>query len=293
MSVYGRTYRAYSGPLTPERRRFLVLARYGLGDLFASRAFLAFFVLCFVAPFITSLRIYLGHNIEAIGVLEIPQAIVDQLLGVDAAFFRNWVLIPQSFFAFFLAMIVGPALVSPDLRNNALPLYLARPIRRHEYVAGKLGVLFALLSAVTWAPALLLFWLQSYLAPLDWLSRHAQVAPALFIAAWAWIVTLSLVGLAISAVVRWKAVARLLFLALPFFLGAMGTVINLAFRTRWGGLIRVPEVLWTIWGSLLGLPLDNSNSIGAPAAWAVLAATWALCLLILRRKVRAYEVERG
>jgi ABC-type transport system involved in multi-copper enzyme maturation permease subunit len=291
MAVYGRTYRAYTGALTAEGWRFLVLARYALADLFASRAFLAFFVLCFVAPFVTSLRIYLAHNFEAIGVLDIPQSLVDQLLGVDRAFFRNWVLIPQSWFAFFLAMIVGPALISPDLRNNALPLYLARPIRRHEYVAGKLVVLFVLLSAVTWAPALLLFGMQSYLAPLDWISDNLRVAPALFVAAWAWILTLSLVGLAVSAVVRWKPVARLLFLALPFFLLAMGTVINVAFRTEWGGLIRVTEVLWVIWNGLLGLAVDPS-SIGAPAAWAALAATWVFCLLILRRKVRAYEVER-
>ena len=70
MAVFGRTYRAYAGPTTPERWRFLVLARYGLTDLFRSRAFLAFFVLCFVAPFVASIRIYLAHNFEAIGILE-------------------------------------------------------------------------------------------------------------------------------------------------------------------------------------------------------------------------------
>jgi ABC-type transport system involved in multi-copper enzyme maturation permease subunit len=291
MAVHGRTFRAYAGALTPERWRFLVLARYALGDLFRSRAFLAFFVLCFVAPFVVSLRIYLAHNLEAIGVLEIPQSFVEQLLGVDRVFFRNWVLIPQTWLAFFLAMIVGPALVSPDLRNNALPLYLARPIRRHEYVAGKLAVLFVLLSAVTWAPALLLFGLQSYLAGFDWFGAHARVGVALFLAAWGWILTLSLPGLAISAVVRWKPVARLLFLAMPFFLLAMGTVVNVAFDTEWGGLIQLTKILWVIWSGLLGLETDPAW-IGAPAAWTMLALTWALSLAVLAKKIRAYEVER-
>src|SRR5258707_13066390 len=51
----------------------------------------------------------------------------------------------------------GPPLVSRDLRNNALPLYLCRPFTRTEDVLGKMSVLLILLSAITWIPQLLLF----------------------------------------------------------------------------------------------------------------------------------------
>ena len=54
--------------------------------------------------------------------------------------------------ALFLAAFVGPGQVSPDLANNALSLYLARPFSRAEYVLGKMSVLVILLSLMTWVP---------------------------------------------------------------------------------------------------------------------------------------------
>ena len=52
----------------------------------------------------------------------------------------------QGVFAFLLTAYAGPGLISPDLSNNALPLYLCRPISRTEYVLSKMAVLFIPLS---------------------------------------------------------------------------------------------------------------------------------------------------
>ena len=291
MAVYGRTYRGYAGPLTAERERLLVIPRYALRDLFNSKFFWAFFVLCFVPALIASIRIYLAHNAEAINILKLPQAVIDQLLAIQPSFFRNWVLIPQAALAFLMTLFVGPALVSPDLRNNAMPLYLGRPIFRSEYVLGKLIVLALLLSAITWVPALALFGFQSYLAGFEWFGQNYWVAGSLFLTSWALILTLSFVALAISAVVRWKPVARLLFFALPFVLSAFAGVMNLAFRTRLGDVLVFPELLWSQWNSLLGLPLSE-NAVSPVASWIMFGLAILLSIAILARKVRAYEVER-
>ena len=45
----------------------------------------------------------------------------------------------QLFFSMILVLLVGPDLISQDLRFNAIPLYLSRPLRRFEYFLGKLG----------------------------------------------------------------------------------------------------------------------------------------------------------
>jgi ABC-2 type transport system permease protein len=63
----------------------------------------------------------------------------------------------QLFFSMILVLLVGPDLISQDLRFNAIPLYLSRPVRRFEYFLGKLGVIAVYLSAVTILPALLAF----------------------------------------------------------------------------------------------------------------------------------------
>jgi ABC-2 type transport system permease protein len=52
-----------------------------------------------------------------------------------------------------LVVLVGPALISQDLRYNALPLYFSRPVRRIDYFLGKLGVIGFFLAAVTVVPA--------------------------------------------------------------------------------------------------------------------------------------------
>jgi ABC-2 type transport system permease protein len=54
-----------------------------------------------------------------------------------------------------LVMMVGPGLISQDMRFNALPLYFSRPLRRIDYFAGKLGVVFVFLAAVAILPAVL------------------------------------------------------------------------------------------------------------------------------------------
>lgn len=59
----------------------------------------------------------------------------------------------ETFFAMILVLFVGPDLVSQDLRFNAVPLYLSRPIRRRDYFLGKLGVIAVFLAAVAIAPA--------------------------------------------------------------------------------------------------------------------------------------------
>src|SRR5438876_10211400 len=56
--------------------------------------------------------------------------------------------------ALFLVLIVGPNLISRDLRLNALPLYFSRPLRRIDYLLGKLGVIGAFLAAVVISPAI-------------------------------------------------------------------------------------------------------------------------------------------
>src|SRR5262249_42132778 len=57
----------------------------------------------------------------------------------------------------FLVVIVGPNLVSRDLRFNALPLYFSRPLRRIDYFAGKLGVIGFFLAATGIVPAIVAY----------------------------------------------------------------------------------------------------------------------------------------
>src|SRR6266567_6562244 len=195
MAVYEHTYKPYSGRLTPEWSRFLIIPRHAYQDVFKSKLFTAFFSICFIPLLVEAILIYLHHNVNALALLRVN---VRELIPIDAFFFQAFVNV-QGGFAFFVTLLVGPPLVSRDLRNNALPLYLCRPFSRSEYVLGKMSVLLILLSAITWVPQLLLFLFQSYLEGVSWLVQNLWIASAILLGSVVWILLLALLSQAVSA----------------------------------------------------------------------------------------------
>ena len=295
MAVHKRAYRPYEGPLTSERWRFLVLPRYGLLELFESRLLTVFCVLCFVPILIAASAIYIAYSPAARALLEISSA--SDFVRKPDFFFAT--LTFQGGLAFLLTAWVAPVLVSPDLVNGALPLYLSRPLTRAEYVLGKATVLLTLLSAITWVPGLVLFALEAGLAE-GWGPANLRIAGALFAGSWVWILVLTLLGLAISAWIRWRVVASGA-LAGVFFMGAaFGEMWREVLHGPWGRLANLYYLVGLVWRSLFGLFTSRSmaqemfNEPGRDlptwAAWAGLAAAVALSVWLLERRLRAREV---
>jgi ABC-2 type transport system permease protein len=243
--------------------------------------------LALAMPVVAAVVIYLHHNAGAIQLLDINPA---ELIPIDARFFYYFLRV-EGLAALLLTVFVAPGLVAPDLAHNALPLYLCRPFSRAEYVLGKLAVLVGLLSAVTWIPGLLLVAFQGHLEGAGWLADHIRLLPAMFLGGWVWILVLSLLGLALSAWVRWRTVAAGLLFGVLFVAAAAAVTINGLFQTRWGGLVDPRNLVQVIWEHLFygAAPADN---VPVWSAWAGLAALCGFCLLLLRAKIRAYEVVR-
>ncbi len=301
MAVFEHSYRNYAGTLTPEWSRFLIIPRNAFRDVFKSKLFTAFFVICFIPLLVEAVLIYLHHNVNALAILQVN---VRELLPIDGSFFQTFVNL-QNGFAFFVALLVGPPLVSRDLRNNALPLYLCRPFSRTEYVAGKMSVLLILLSAMTWAPQLLLFLFQSYLEGARWFIDNLWIGSAIFIGSVVWILLLALLTQAISALVKWRVIASGAILGLFFIPSVFGEVVNVIFRTRWGSIISLGALMKNISAGLFGTfepttsivtdfdDVMSSVVLTQPplwVSWAALFVVCAICLALLSRKVKAYEV---
>lgn len=288
MAVYERSYRGYHGPHTSARWRFWVIPRYAYQQVLGSRGFVAFLVLCFIYPVASAVIIYLPHNLRFLELFGLTPADLSRF--VEEFIFPRRFMYNQGFMSFLLVFAVGPALISADLRNNALPLYLSRPLTRSEYVLGKLTVLAVLLSAITWIPGLVLFVFESYLMGWSWFLGHLRVIPALVMGFWTWILLLSLFSLAISAYVKWKTVARLALVVLFFLGAAFGGLVNFMFDTEWGRLLNLSDMIHVVWSRLLG----EESAVEFPlwGAWLSVLGVCAACLGLLARKVRAYEVVR-
>ena len=283
MAVYRRTYTSYSGALTPVWSRCLVLFRYSRRNLFRSKFHTGFFVLCFFYPLLCLIGIYLAHNLSFLE----RYSGSNQLLTIDNKFFFVFITV-QGVLAFMLTAFTGPGLISPDLANGALPLYFCRPFSRAEYVLGKASVLAILLSEITWVPGLVLFAVQASLAGASWTWNHLWIVSSLVLSSFLWIAILSLLAMALSAWVKWRIVAGALLLAVLFFGGGFGQAINAVMRTQSGHFIDIVYLIGTVWTSLFRI--DSDRGMSSSAAWIALLIYCGICLALLVRKVRAYEV---
>jgi hypothetical protein len=303
VAIHRRVYRPLeAGVLTPAWSRFLVLPRYAWHSLASSKLVSAYLVLSLVPALGAAGLIYLYNNQVAqllIGMEGGPQR---WPFHVDGQFFYRLMHV-QGSMALLLVAWIGPGLVSPDLVNDALPLYLSRPFSRAEYVAGRVTTLFVVLSAITWVPDLLLFALQGALAA-GWWTHNLRLLAGMVVGAWIWIAVMSLLALALSAWVKWRIVATGLYAGLLFVSAGLATSINEGFRTSWGGLFNIYSLVTTIWRNLLDLPLAHEQGrarlgdarfqdVPVGYCWLVLLALALFCLFLLERRLRGREVVRG
>ena len=306
MAVYEQSYKPYTGRMTPEWSRFLIIPRHAYRGVFNSKLFIAFFAVCFLPLLVEAILIYLRHNFGAIAAMSIN---VRELIPVDAFFFEVFVNI-QMGFAFLMALLIGPPLVSRDLRNNALPLYLCRPFSRTEYVMGKMSVLLILLSIITWVPQLLLFLFQSYLEGFAWFKANLSIAFAIVMSSLVWILLLALLSQAISALVKWRVVASGALVGLFLIPSVFGAFINEVFSTRIGNLVSLSALIRNVTAGLFGT-FDRLTEIRRVrdfdgtilreivlyepplwSSWTMLFLLCVACLALLSWKVKAYEVVR-
>ena len=306
MAVYEQTYKPYTGKLTPEGSRFLVIPRHTLRGVFNSKLFTAFYVICCLPLLVEAVLIYLHHNVTALAIMEIN---AKELIPIDGTFFQYFVNI-QGGFAFFVALLVGPPLVSRDLRNNALPLYLCRPFSRTEYVMGKMSVLLILLSWITWVPQLLMFLFQSYLQGFDWFRSNLWIASAIIIGGLVWILLLGLLSQTVSALLKWRIVASGAMLGIVFIPSVFAGIVNFIFQTHWANIISLFGLMGNVTAGLFGtfdrvagrIQISDFDDnvvrevlLLEPPLWACWAALFlfcAVCLAVLHWKIKAYEVVR-
>ena len=293
MAVYKRRYNSYDGSLTPERWRFFVLTRYAFADLFKSRVFVSLVILALLPTLGFAGYIFLANNRTVQLFLQMRDA---GAFSVEAEFFII-LLTVQTQLAYLLNCWVGPVLIAGDLTNGALPLFLSRPFNRPDYVLGKLAVLALLLSAVTWIPSLLLFGLQAGLAT-GWVWSHLWMVGPIVLCSAMWILTLSLMSLAVSAWLKLRIVATgVIFIAFAIPAG-IGEIFNAIMGTYWGHLLNFPYLFRLIVTKGFGDPdrftnIRLASEIPVAAAWTMMILVCLFSLFLINARLKAREVVRG
>jgi len=111
----------------------------------------------------------------------------------------------------------------------------------------------------------------------------------------------------VSAWVKWKVVAGTVIFFVFFVAAGFAEAISHTLHTDLGHVLNLFEVIKTIWrwlfsgadvlsvpvGSLIKIGVEDGTRLSIGAAWTALAALWAVCYLLLDKKLRAYHVERS
>src|SRR5580704_10040655 len=295
MAVYKRRYNSYTGSLTPAWSRFFVLTRFAFADLFKSRFFVLLLILCIIPCLFSAGFIFVANN-KTLQLMMQMRPEMD-FFQVENQYFIVMLTV-QTQAAFLLNCWVGPVLISGDLTNGALPLFLSRPFSRADYVLGKLSVLGLLLSAITWIPCLLLFGLEAGLAKDGWIWPHLWMVVPIVMCSAIWILMLSLISLAVSAWIKLRIVATGIIFITFFIPAGIGEMFNAIMGTIWGRLLNFSYMFQLIVSRGFReesgrLARHGWNEIPIPAAWGSLIFVCLLSLFILNARLRARETVRG
>jgi ABC-2 type transport system permease protein len=239
MPIFDQGYQHWSGHLTGHAWRWLAITRRGVKTALEGRWIRIFLVIAWAPALLLAFLLCLW------GLLERQSALIDsirplfQFLGkpilAGPREFRkeiwtvcySYFLLTELRFSMVLILLVGPNLISQDLRYNALPLYFSRPLRRIDYFLGKLGIIVALLGFIVVVPAIvayvlgLLFSLDVTILRDTFRILLASVAYGILIA-----VSAGLLILALSSLSRNSRYVALLWIGIWFVTSMVSTVLT-------------------------------------------------------------------
>ncbi|MBI3464561.1 MAG: ABC transporter permease subunit [Planctomycetes bacterium] len=168
MPIFDQGYQHWQGTLSGHAWRWLTITRQGVRVQRQNRwvrhvvlsAWMPALVLAVVLVFWGLLEQKSELVMPLLRMMGLPRELLDEPRTFRTAvwtlgyyyFFQF-----ELFFAMILVLLVGPGLISQDVRFNAIPLYFSRPLRRLDYFVGKLAVVGVFLSAVAIVPAVLAF----------------------------------------------------------------------------------------------------------------------------------------
>jgi ABC-2 type transport system permease protein len=205
-------------------------------------------------------------------------------------------------------LVVGPALISQDLRFNAVPLYYSRPLTRADYFLGKLGVIAGYLGYVTVLPLTLAYLLGTVFSADITVFRDTF---GLYLAGLAYsaviIVSSGTLMLALSSLSRNSRYVGVMWVAVWIISNSVAEVLGHTLKADWSPVVsytqnlrRLAEYLFDLRGAAdrLAALLHRPAGLGLnvllhtyPWYWSalVLAGLCGASLWILTTRVRSLD----
>lgn len=277
MPIHDQGYQRYGGIRARTGTAWQVIALAGIRTVLAQRKYIGLMLVAW-APFIV-------RTGQAYAAANIPQA---SILALKPETFREFLEF-QAVFVFFFTVFIGAGLIAADRRANALQIYLARPLSRWEYVAGKMAVLFTLLLAVTFLPAILLLLVQiGFAGNVAFVSANLYLIPAITLYSIAQVVLASSTMLALSSLSKSSRFVAVMYAGLMFFTSALFQAVRGVTGQSSFAWLSPSDSLELLGDAIFRLP--PRYDLPTWGATAVVLGLIAVSAVVLERRVRAVEV---
>jgi ABC-2 type transport system permease protein len=270
MPIFDQGYQHWQGRLTGHAWRWLTISRHGVRTHLRNRwvrlvVLFALFPALVLAAFLCIWGLIEQKTNQAL--LQMLPFLPDAIKNAPREFrVPIWTLAydyffqVEMFFIMILVVIVGPGLISQDLRFNALPLYFSKPLRRIDYFVGKLGVIGFYLGAVAVVPAVFAYVLGLGFS-LD-LGVVRDTGGVLLGSIGYGVVIMLSAGtlmLAMSALSRNSLYVGAIWVGIWLISGAAGSILSETVRADWCPLASYTANLQRIGQALLGTDIAEKR----------------------------------
>ncbi len=216
----------------------------------------------------------------------------NRLLTVDPAYFKTY--FTGDFLLFMMVMIMvlaGAGLIADDLKHNSLQLYFARPLRKRDYLMGKMGVVSFFLLLQTLLPGLFFFLLKLvFSGSFKFLTQYPGIPLAVVLDSLLLTAFFGLYTLFLSSLGRNRRFASILLFLVYFFSDIFFGVFYGIFRLPAFCLLSIKANLQQVGAALFGVP--GPYEVPWIYSALVLAALSGAAVFVLLRKINSVEVIR-
>jgi ABC-type transport system involved in multi-copper enzyme maturation permease subunit len=192
-----------------------------------------------------------------------------------------------------IAMLVfaGSGLVADDLKHNSLQIYFSRPLRKKDYLLGKMAVVFFFILAVTLIPGLLVYIFKlifagsfKFFLAYPWLVLSI-IAFSAFLA-----VFFAFYTLLLSALSKNSRYVMILVFMIYLFSDILYGILQSIFRTPSMALFSIRANIDQVGAFVFA----QKPAHPVPVLWSclVLGGICGLSALVLHRRIRGVEVIR-
>ena len=286
-TVRAKGYSHWQGSLVERRFPWWPITRTGILLAFRKKRFKFVFAMSFVPAAFFLVGLYISERLEDF------QAFVrgsERLINISPDYFKLYMT--NDSLLFFIVLVLafaGAGLVADDLKYNSLQLYFARPLRKKDYLLGKMSVVAFFVLIVTAVPGLVLFIFKLIFAgSFRFLLDHPWLPLSIFGYSTLLTVFFAFYVMLLSSLSKNSRYVMILIFMTYFFSSILHGILNSIFREPALALFSIPANLQQTGAFLFGQKPPHAF----PAAWSfiVLAAVCAVAAFVLTRKIRSVEV---